>query len=158
MILQYWNISESSAVYFLSLLLILFTRPPRTHLCGVDLNLTYPQNGILPSIVGPSSLGSAPPIGGGMSKLQRNKMLKRTLEHVERAEEVQKREAGRHTKRNIQAQRQREVLKRNLTGRPNGTIDPFYKCDTVDELLDYALNFSEPWGEFFGHCLGYMRL
>ena len=37
------------------------------------------------------------------------------------------------------------MLKRDLTGRPNGTIDPFYGCDLFDEMLDYALNFSAPW-------------
>lgn len=42
------------------------------------------------------------------------------------------------------------MLKRDLTGRPNGTLDPFYGCDTYDEMIDYALNFSAPWGEFWG--------
>ena len=28
----------------------------------------------------------------------------------------------------------------------NGTIDPWYGCDTFDKMIDYALNFSAPWG------------
>ena len=35
--------------------------------------------------------------------------------------------------------------KRDLTGRANGTIDPFYGCSLMDEVYDYALNFSFPW-------------
>jgi hypothetical protein len=39
--------------------------------------------------------------------------------------------------------------KRDLSGRANGTLDPWYGCDMFDELLDYALNFTQPWGEHF---------
>ena len=38
--------------------------------------------------------------------------------------------------------------KRDLTGRANGTIDPWYACDIYDEMIDYALNFSLPWRAF----------
>lgn len=41
----------------------------------------------------------------------------------------------------------RDQWKRDLSGRANGTIDPFYKCDLFDEMVDYALNFSLPWSE-----------
>ena len=39
----------------------------------------------------------------------------------------------------------KEQWKRDLTGRANGTIDPWYACDLYDEMIDYALNFSLPW-------------
>lgn len=39
----------------------------------------------------------------------------------------------------------RILRKRDLTGRANGTIDPFYGCLLRGELEDYALNFSLPW-------------
>lgn len=42
----------------------------------------------------------------------------------------------------------RDQWKRDLSGRPNGTLDPFYLCDLLDEVADYALNFSLPWSEF----------
>ena len=32
----------------------------------------------------------------------------------------------------------------------NGTIDLWYSCDTFDEMIDYALNFSAPWGTSCG--------
>ena len=43
----------------------------------------------------------------------------------------------------------RELWKRDLTNRTNGTIDPYYQCDLYDEMIDYALNFSLPWSELF---------
>ena len=39
----------------------------------------------------------------------------------------------------------RGLSSRDLTGRPNGTIDPFYGCDLLGEAALYALNFSIPW-------------
>lgn len=39
----------------------------------------------------------------------------------------------------------RDQWKRDLSGRANGTIDPWYECDLYDEMIDYALNFSLPW-------------
>lgn len=38
---------------------------------------------------------------------------------------------------------------RDLSGRANGTIDPWYGCFLTSELEDYALNFSLPWSKFF---------
>lgn len=35
--------------------------------------------------------------------------------------------------------------KRDLSGRANGTIDPFYGCFLMSEVYDYANNFSFPW-------------
>ena len=40
---------------------------------------------------------------------------------------------------------QRQQWKRDLSGRANGTIDPFYGCFLLDELIDYAVNFTFPW-------------
>ncbi|KAJ7453029.1 Alpha/Beta hydrolase protein [Mycena galericulata] len=39
----------------------------------------------------------------------------------------------------------RQQWKRDLAGRPNGTLDPWYGCFIWDEMYDYALNFSFPW-------------
>ena len=35
--------------------------------------------------------------------------------------------------------------KRDLSTRPNGTIDPWYGCDLFDFVIDYALNYTYPW-------------
>lgn len=37
--------------------------------------------------------------------------------------------------------------KRDLTGRANGTIDPYYGCFLLEEAIDYALNFTFPWNQ-----------
>ncbi|KAL5492153.1 hypothetical protein ACEPAI_3600 [Sanghuangporus weigelae] len=39
----------------------------------------------------------------------------------------------------------RTMSKRDLSGRANGTIDPWYACFVSSEVEDYALNFSVPW-------------
>ena len=49
----------------------------------------------------------------------------------------------RHSKR--ERLRAQDTWKRNLAGRGNGTIDPWYGCDVYDEMLDYAVNFTFPW-------------
>jgi carboxypeptidase D len=41
--------------------------------------------------------------------------------------------------------RTRDAWKRDLAGRANGTIDPWYGCDVYDEMYDYAVNFTFPW-------------
>ena len=43
--------------------------------------------------------------------------------------------------------RDESIEGRDLTGRANGTIDPFYGCDLLDEAISYALNFSVPWSK-----------
>ena len=54
---------------------------------------------------------------------------------------------SREIRRRSWIESKRSVTKRDLTGRANGTIDPFYGCFLTDELEDYALNFSVPWSE-----------
>lgn len=50
------------------------------------------------------------------------------------------------SKRELYEREERKTrLKRNLIGRPNGTIDPFYECFLLFELIDYAVNFTAPW-------------
>ena len=111
----------------------------REHLCGYDLNLSYPQDGHFPTLkfVEPEdpfrskSQGAFSRLNSASRDAQRLQL--RTLaEHAERAV-VERREHG------------AAVGKRDLSGRANGTIDPWYGCDIYDELIDYAVNFSFPW-------------
>ena len=37
--------------------------------------------------------------------------------------------------------------KRDLSGRPNGTLDPFYGCFLWEEMTEYAANFTFPWSK-----------
>jgi carboxypeptidase D len=115
----------------------------RNHLCGLDLNLTYPQSGgKFPTL----NLAVEP--GFGISRFQSN--MQRRLKTNILAESLkaglfarrEEHDVDEHTLRRLA---KRDAWKRDLSGRANGTIDPWYGCDLYDELIEYALNFSIPW-------------
>ncbi|KLO10086.1 alpha/beta-hydrolase [Schizopora paradoxa] len=123
----------------------------QTHLCGFDINLTYPQrDGHFAPLLNTEEDG-----GGGsararsdpISRKARSKALKSSARRSEMPALPKK--ISRHMRREM---KEREVRrdawkkeKRDLTGRANGTIDPFYGCSLMDEVYDYAMNFSFPW-------------
>ena len=45
--------------------------------------------------------------------------------------------------------------KRDLSGRPKGTLDPWYACDLQDYLIDYAVNYTYPWAKSGGGVSGF---
>ncbi|KAI0671913.1 alpha/beta-hydrolase [Trametes maxima] len=124
----------------------------QTHLCGFDLNLTYPQDGHFPTLnlVRPKSnsglsqsLLEPTESRARTSSLQKAVFEKFAVTHgkrslSKRAEFFERREEG------------RREWKRDLSGIANGTINPFYGCFLLDELIDYAVNFTFPWsnGDF----------
>ena len=110
-------------------------------MCGYDLNLTYPQNGHFPTLDPPF------PNFDGVSK-SRASVYKKALIKQALVADTQKRSAG-IFERAVDETRlaKRDAWKRDLAGRANGTIDPFYKCDLLDEMYDYAVNFSLPWSK-----------
>ncbi|KAE9386515.1 hypothetical protein BT96DRAFT_981706 [Gymnopus androsaceus JB14] len=119
----------------------------REHLCGYNVNLTYPQKGIIPTIIDPFSTTTS----FSKSQLQPQPLpRKRSLSCSALSA------AGSLASRDLDAatvaerEQKRAVLKRNLTGRPNGTLDPMYGCFLWEEMTDYAMNFTFPWtvGEF----------
>ena len=127
----------------------------RTRLCGYDLNLTYPQTGghfptLNLTLPAGESDNSARVVAMSKSRANRFKSYfspsssaasvspeKRQIDVDEEAVV-----AGRE-----QMHDARKVEKRDLSGRANGTIDPWYGCFLGGELEDYALNFSKPWSE-----------
>ena len=121
----------------------------RTHLCAFDLNLTYPQQGgPFPTLdlVEPSADSSAL----ALSLLQPTEARARTVQAAvsekfaaAHGSPALARRAGHFERRDAA----RERWKRDLAGRANGTIDPFYGCFLLDELIDYAVNFTFPWCE-----------
>ena len=48
--------------------------------------------------------------------------------------------------------RARDVWKRDLAGRANGAIDPWYQWDLYSEMVDYAIDFPFPWCAFPFFC------
>ena len=115
----------------------------RSHLCGYDLNLTYPQNGTFPSL--------NPPFNENVDTLAKRRRAGKTLLFKQALkQDVLERRTGvvkRNTPQDDERLVKREQWKRDLSGRANGTIDPQYECDIYDEMIDYALNFSLPWSK-----------
>lgn len=133
----------------------------RTHLCGYDFNLTYPQQGKFPPV--PQS--GAPVDEARATELRKrsqsrflNKRFKALAYSVEardvgivRRETIPTRaeiETREYKRRAWLAKKNNLLQDRDLSGRANGTIDPWYGCFLTDELQDYALNFSLPWSEY----------
>lgn len=142
------HISKNSASYLIiihicSFLINQSSLSHRSDLCGYNLTLTYPQNGHFKTLDGP------------ISDLFQNAFsrLKPTARRVifskrEMASAVQKR-ALEHPGGLQRREASRQQWKRDLSQRPNGTIDPYYGCALYDEMVDYALNFSLPWSRSF---------
>lgn len=101
------------------------------HLCGYDLNLTYPQNGYFPS------LKIIMPTERNISDFLAQRKTRFNMQSL--TNEASTRFAKRSDSRG--------PSKRDLTGRANGTIDGWYGCFLYDQMIDYALNFSFPWSK-----------
>lgn len=117
-------------------------------MCGYDLNLTYPQEGNFPTLTNRALL---PPNTGLSRSLVRGSdlhMKSKSWKDVIAAKYYAK-GAG-LDRRELELERReerRQMWKRDLTGRANGTIDPWYQCYLFEEMTDYAVNFSFPWSK-----------
>ncbi|TFK39879.1 Alpha/Beta hydrolase protein [Crucibulum laeve] len=108
----------------------------QTHLCGYDVNLTYPQNGIIPSV--PLIM----PKDREIPWYTKNTMSSKGFltELLRRGEELDERKLNKRDQE-IGA----ELWKRSIQDRNGTTLDPWYGCFLLDEFIDYALNFTFPW-------------
>ncbi|OSD00457.1 alpha/beta-hydrolase [Trametes coccinea BRFM310] len=113
------------------------------HLCGFDLNLTYPQNGTFPTLNLTAGLRATlhPPSTDQQSTFTSWRDAFRT-EYASRRDSSSLPPLVSSESDRL---RRRSEWKRDLSGRANGTLDPWYGCDVFDELRDYALNFTFPW-------------
>lgn len=107
----------------------------RSALCGYDLTLQYPQPKHFPTLNAPLPISGSATFSGKYGT-----KLTKTL-----ATELRKRESEGALLEHGERLRARNVWKRDLAGRANGTIDPWYQCDLYTEMIDYALNFTFPW-------------
>lgn len=110
------------------------------------MNLTYPQNGKIPTV--PFLDPTAP--ASHFNRLRKDP--KQSF-----VEKVQSRYGALSKSGLAKRDEDREVAhsawKRDLSQRANGTIDPWYGCDVYDELLDYAVNFTYPWNVTGGNSI-----
>ncbi|GJJ10173.1 hypothetical protein Clacol_004399 [Clathrus columnatus] len=130
------------------------------HLCGYDLNLTFPQTTSLPTLrpefIGFASIEDENILStSAIRKNSRSKNMDIFRKMVKGQNNLSKRDVQtEQRKRQFQAEvnalkrsPSSFIARRDLSGRANGTIDPFYECQLLDEVIDYALNFTEPWNE-----------
>ena len=169
-----WNISAPSTSWSLfhfnsKRFVSRFTSHLRRHLCGYDLNLTYPQQGgHFPTLARPSAVDPASPwfYTGSTSPFYFSQNLRfhaqakllalaKVGKNVFIRDTLKKRYVGdggvsrlRLSKRDVERELKREVYKRDLSLRTNDTIDPWYACNLLEELYDYAVNFTFPWSMF----------
>ncbi|KAF8576822.1 alpha/beta-hydrolase [Ramaria rubella] len=112
------------------------------HLCGYDLNLTYPQDGHFPPLR-PNQINSGSGIFEGVARSQPRTLSRKAFRS---ALALTSKSPSNLNKRELEVRAQRRAdWKRDLTGRANGTIDSFYQCFLLFELIDYAVNFTQPW-------------
>jgi len=105
----------------------------QSHLCGFDINLTYPETKPIPPVNLVSSGNNMP------YRLNLSRFRKYYAKLQRRAEAMSTTPYKRHLGET------KQHGKRNLAGRANGTIDPWYGCVLIDEFIDYAINFTFPW-------------
>jgi len=119
----------------------------QTHLCGFDYNLTYPQHGLFPPLIDIDATTNSTARASG-SRVSRSKVLT-SLARRDVGSNALPKKITRLMRRQLMTREKRRSAwkkeKRDLTGRANGTIDPFYGCFLMDEVYDYATNFSFPW-------------
>ncbi|KAH8075870.1 alpha/beta-hydrolase [Cristinia sonorae] len=128
----------------------------QSHLCGYDLNLTYPQESKFPTLNPPfTDLSDA---AKAKSRI-RSKTALLAETHARFSQQFSKLDDGEGTlsRRDLDEIAQKRdawiAEKRDLSGRDgNATVaDSFYGCFIYDELLDYAVNFSLPWSMGVDH-------
>ncbi|KAH9893408.1 alpha/beta-hydrolase [Cubamyces lactineus] len=134
------------------------------HLCGYDLNLTYPQDGHFPDLqfIFPTDPNRAGFIGLAKKKTFNTGLTRLAVtskhagtpsvraveEHAKLARRAARIIAGPAGVEEVRAHEGRDgsrAVKRDLSLRANGTIDPWYGCFLFDEMVEYALNYTWPW-------------
>ncbi|GJJ10286.1 hypothetical protein Clacol_004512 [Clathrus columnatus] len=125
----------------------------QSHLCGYDLNITFPQTTPFPKALRPEFLD--PTVGNDIilsTSIKRGDLRNKNRDILGKIVKARdslppdtflKRDNAQERRRRFQVEV--NALKRDLSGRANGTIDPQYECSLFTEVLDYALNFSQPW-------------
>lgn len=110
----------------------------QSHLCGFDLNLTYPQRGLLPDVqlIAPTQRQ----VPFALDTLSRKSSF---FKEVFRRSQSADQSLSRLTRRD--REERKNAWKRDLSLRENGTIDPWYGCLLLYEFIDYAFNYTFPW-------------
>jgi carboxypeptidase D len=114
----------------------------QAHLCGYDLNLTYPSDLSTPL---PNLALVEPRDRTLMELLQARLMKSQALTRrsaFSKREDEETTDADREEKR---VQWKRDNIVARAASDVSEDLSPWYGCFLFDELLDYALNFTFPW-------------
>lgn len=111
----------------------------RSRLCGYNFDLKYPETKKYPTLIAP--LGGLWTSQGNPTAQLRYSSFRSTFASRLQAN-LAKAPANLDRRKRGLAQKE---WKRDLSGRPNGTLDPWYGCDLVDFVIDYAVNYTYPW-------------
>lgn len=144
MTLMYITISRNSKFSVPTQFSYIYISKCRTHLCGYDLNLTYPQHGHFPSLRDPGDIGSSVVPAQARSVSRSKALLRNAILAIDSDSDGQ----FIHKRELEVREEKRQLWKRDLSGRPNGTIDPSYGCYLIYEVEDYAMNYSAPWSMY----------
>jgi len=115
----------------------------RSKLCGYNLNLQYPQPAHFPTLNAPMPFGFTSSFRKYDAKLTKKRFMREVQDRL--VAKLRKRGSESALLEHGERLRARDMWKRDLAGRANGTIDPWYQCDLYSEMIDYALNFTFPW-------------
>jgi len=115
----------------------------RSELCGYNLKLQYPQPAHFPTLSTPTILHSAASSGKYDAKLTKKQFMRQVQDQL--VARLRRRGSEGTLLEHGERLRARDMWKRDLAGRANGTIDPWYQCDLYTEMIAYAINFTFPW-------------
>ncbi|KAF5377778.1 hypothetical protein D9757_008056 [Collybiopsis confluens] len=125
----------------------------QSHLCGYDVNLTYPQNGIIPTVefIAPGGDNASGDFFTNRLKFAKNRTFRSRL--LARLQERSETEDIHPQAKSLQFRKREERRqtwvdnKRGLMNRGGlvPAIDPQYGCDLLSEFIDHAINFTFPW-------------
>jgi carboxypeptidase D len=110
---------------------------PRTQLCNLNVNLSFPQTEALPYIQVTNNGDPRRKSGGSSDNLSGH-------HHRSIQSEIAATFVERHSSRKRMF-KSRSIERRSLKERSNGTIDEWYGCDLYDAMVDYAVNYTFPW-------------
>ncbi|KAJ3488637.1 hypothetical protein NLI96_g2695 [Meripilus lineatus] len=111
----------------------------QSHLCGYDVNLSYPETAPIPTI-NPAIPARWEDDATSLTMNSKFKFFSRVSQKAKAR--AMERKSFRFDRRSFP---DKAEWKRDLRDRPNGTIDPWYGCALLEEMVDYAVNFSLPW-------------
>ncbi|GJE99868.1 serine carboxypeptidase [Phanerochaete sordida] len=127
----------------------------QSHLCGLDINISYPQTGgPLPAVnltpgTNPASQNQTEPDADADKDTKVVQLPQApSLRTRGFADEVAYRFARRGAAAAPKIQRRSAGKSWKDVAANSSGVNPWYGCDVWDEMIDYALNYTYPWSKY----------